>query len=63
MFFPWCIPGSCDRPTANDYREHQLRFLRWVKDSLETRLAATEAAIASLEAQQRRDQEETPQVN
>ncbi|MEB3209798.1 MAG: hypothetical protein VKL39_00520 [Leptolyngbyaceae bacterium] len=57
MFFPWCQPMGCSHQTPQDYREQRLRFLRWVKDSLETRLAAVNAAIETIESQQQRDTE------
>jgi hypothetical protein len=58
MFFPWCQPMGCHHSNTHDYRENRLRFLRWVKDSLETRLAAVNAAIESIEAQKQRDTEQ-----
>lgn len=33
------------------YRQRQLDFLKWMRDSLETRLAAVNAAIATTERQ------------
>jgi hypothetical protein len=33
------------------HRQHQLQFLKWMRDSLETRLAAVNAAIATMERQ------------
>lgn len=48
---------GCHHQSTQDYREHRLRFLRWVKDSLETRLAAVNAAIESIESQVQRDTE------
>ena len=45
--------------SSKSYREQQLNFLKWVKDSLETRLAAVNAAIASIESQLNRDEGET----
>lgn len=57
MFFPMCNPMSYDRRAAREHREQKLQFLRWVKDSMETRLAAVNAAIENIESQQRRDDE------
>ncbi|MEA5506969.1 hypothetical protein VB735_28525 [Halotia wernerae UHCC 0503] len=37
--------------TQKSYRQHQLEFLKWMRDSLETRLAAVNAAIATMERQ------------
>jgi len=45
--------------SSTDYREKRLRCLRWVKDSLETRLAAVNAMIDSLEQQKQRDEQES----
>ena len=59
MFFPWCQTTGWDHRTPKDYQEQRLRFLRWVRDSLETRLAAVNAAIESVESQKRRDEEST----
>lgn len=56
MFFPWCNPMAAPQQ-SQQYQEQRLRFLRRVRDSLETRLAAVNAAIDSIESQQRRDEE------
>lgn len=45
---PCCHPGSMPQKS---YRQHQLEFLKWMRDSLETRLAAVNAAIATMERQ------------
>lgn len=37
------------------YRVRQLEFLKWTRDHLQTRLAATNGAIAALEEQIQRD--------
>ena len=61
MFFPWCGGNpfcSPDSKSSKNYRKHQLDFLKWVKDSLETRLAAVNAAIESIEGQLNRDEGE-----
>lgn len=58
MFFSWCGGNpfcSPDSTSSKSYRKHQLDFLKWVKDSLETRLAAVNAAIESVENQLNRD--------
>lgn len=47
-FIPCCF---ADQKTRKEYRDRQLGFLRWMRDSLETRLAATNAAIVTLEKQ------------
>lgn len=53
--YPFCGSSST---AARSYRENQLQFLKWVRDSLETRLAAVNAAIGSLESQLNRDRED-----
>lgn len=40
------------------YQERKLRFLKWMRDDLETRLAGVNAAIATIERQV--NQESTP---
>ncbi|WP_445926271.1 hypothetical protein [Leptodesmis sp.] len=37
--------------TQKSHRQHQLDFLKWMRDNLETRLAAVNAAIATMERQ------------
>ena len=53
--YPFCGSNSA---SARSYRENQLQFLKWVRDSLETRLAAVNAAITSLEGQLNRDRQD-----
>jgi hypothetical protein len=51
--FPFFGPGCCS-PDANarrDYQERKLKFMKWFRDDLETRLAALNAAISTLERQ------------
>ncbi|MDJ0743292.1 MAG: hypothetical protein QNJ32_08010 [Xenococcaceae cyanobacterium MO_167.B27] len=43
--------------SAKSYKERRLKFLQWIRDDLETRLAGINAAIATLERQL--NQEET----
>ncbi|GAB4331460.1 MAG: hypothetical protein OHK0047_19230 [Leptolyngbyaceae cyanobacterium] len=43
-----CHSGSM---AQKSHRQHQLEFLKWMRDSLETRLAAVNAAIATMERQ------------
>ncbi|MGK7890886.1 MAG: hypothetical protein AB4042_16265 [Leptolyngbyaceae cyanobacterium] len=57
MFPFWSMSGE-STCSSTDYRAKRLRCLRWVKDSLETRLAAVNAMIDSLEQQQQRDEQE-----
>lgn len=48
------FPFSCfmDAATRQNCRRAQLNFLKMSRDSLETRLAAVNAAIATMEQQQ-----------
>ena len=57
--FPFLPMFDMQKCSSQDYRQKRLDCLRWVKDSLETRLAAVNAMIDSLEQQQQRDQPET----
>ena len=56
--FPFWTLSSESSCSSTDYRTKRLKCLRWVKDSLETRLAAVNAMIESLEQQQQRDEQE-----
>ena len=49
MFFPFCC--SPHKPSREEYQQHKLNFLKTVRDSLETRLAAVNAAIETTERQ------------
>ena len=52
MFFPWCKP--CFNPESNTvstWRQRRLKFLKSMRDDLETRLAAINAAIDTIERQ------------
>lgn len=52
MFPFWMNPCCHSGATAHkSHRYHQLEFLKWMRDSLETRLAAVNAAIAVMERQ------------
>ena len=53
--FPFLPMFDMTQCSSKDYRQKRLDCLRWVKDSLETRLAAVNAMIDSLEQQQQRD--------
>ena len=56
MFFPWY--QSCFNPESNsseNYRQRKLKFLKFMRDNLETRLAAINAAIETIERQNRQD--------
>jgi hypothetical protein len=50
-----CGNFSCSR---KDYEEKRLKFLKWMRDDLEARLAGLNAAIDTLE-RQRQTTEET----
>ncbi|MEO0824551.1 MAG: hypothetical protein AAFX95_06630 [Cyanobacteria bacterium J06639_16] len=49
MFFPFCHGSQA--PSFKDYQQFKLKHLKAVRDSLETRLAATNAAIQTIERQ------------
>lgn len=52
MFFPWY--KTCCSPDNNftaTWKERRLNFLKAVRDDLETRLAAINAAIETIERQ------------
>ena len=52
MFFPFC--KSCFNPESNTvstWRQRRLQFLKSMRDDLETRLAAINAAIDTIERQ------------
>lgn len=51
--FPFWFNTCCHSGSMNQraYRQRQLDFLKWMRDSLETRLAAVNAAIATTERQ------------
>jgi hypothetical protein len=57
MFFPFCC-----HPSADARRQHQqfkLEMMKAFRDSLETRLAAVNAAIRTVEQQLSQEGEET----
>jgi hypothetical protein len=49
-FFAW---QTCGPSWSNDreYKERKLRFLKWMRDELDNRLAGVNASIQSLEQQ------------
>lgn len=50
--FPFPFNSCCgDAESRRKARAGQLDFLKWVRDSLETRLSATNAAISTIERQ------------
>jgi hypothetical protein len=55
MFFPWykfCCNSESD--ASMTWRQHRLKFLKSMRDDLETRLAALNAAIETIERQEER---------
>ena len=57
--FPFWTTSCCNtqKHSPKAYKEHRLKFLQWIRDDLETRLAGINAAISTLESQI--DREET----
>ncbi len=56
MFFSWC--QSCFNPESNSatsWKQRRLKFLKSMRDDLETRLAAINAAIDTIERQTREE--------
>jgi hypothetical protein len=52
FLFSGCFgPSSCSGYSRRDFLQGRLRFLKQIRDSLEARLAATNAAIATVERQ------------
>ncbi len=49
MFFPFCCGPN--QFTYQDYKQYQLKRLKAIRDFLETRLAATNAEIETVERQ------------
>jgi hypothetical protein len=54
---PYCHSGSMSQQS---YRQHKLEFLKQMRDSLETRLAAVNAAIDTMERQMNQDSPSNP---
>jgi hypothetical protein len=48
MFFPFCCGPQ---PSYQDYKQHKLKRLKAIRDFLESRLAATNAEIETMERQ------------
>ena len=56
MFFSWC--QSCFSPeyhSSMSWKQRRLKFLKSVRDDLEARLAAINAAIDTIERQTREE--------
>jgi hypothetical protein len=52
-FFPCCNP---EQPSFKQHQQRQLSFLKMMRSSMETRLAALNAAIGNLESQLSQDE-------
>jgi hypothetical protein len=57
MFFPFCCAPSPE--ARRQQQQFKLEMMKAFRDSLETRLAALNAAISTVEQQMRQDNEET----
>jgi hypothetical protein len=57
MFFPFCCAPSPE--ARRQHQQFKLDMMKAFRDSLETRLAAINAAISTVEQQMRQDSEET----
>ncbi len=56
MFPFFCPPCSGEKSmSVKNYKERRLKFLQWIRDDLETRLAGINAAIDTLERQLNRE--------
>ena len=51
MFFPFCHSNTSPQEAYRQHQEHKLAFMKAMRNGLETRLAALNAAIASVESQ------------
>ncbi|BAD80462.1 hypothetical protein syc2272_c [Synechococcus elongatus PCC 6301] len=49
--FPFFLGCESSSAAEQEYKSRKLRFLRWMRDDLKTRLAGINAAIAELEQQ------------
>lgn len=55
FFFNTCGSTSCGNTSRQEYQERKLKFLKWMRDDLETRLAGLNAAIETIERQMNRE--------
>ena len=55
--FPFFFNSPCcgNQSSREDYQAHKLKFLKWMRDDLETRLAGLNAAIETMERQVSRE--------
>ncbi len=49
--FPFCNGNTSPQEAYRQHQAHKLAFMKAMRDGLETRLAALNAAIASIEGQ------------
>jgi hypothetical protein len=55
--FPFWTTNCCNQTfSAKDHKERRLKFLKWWRDDLETRLSGLNAAISTLEEQITREE-------
>lgn len=60
MFLPWeTICCSKDSWSRRNYNERRLKFLKWMRDDLEAKLAGVNAAIETVERQVSEDEPST----
>ncbi|WP_197064765.1 hypothetical protein [Leptolyngbya sp. KIOST-1] len=55
MFLPFCVPPSAE--SRRQYQRYKLEMMKSWRDALETRLAALNAAISTVEQQISQDVE------
>ncbi|VEP17862.1 conserved hypothetical protein [Hyella patelloides LEGE 07179] len=56
--FPFMTYNGCNSQSHSPkaHKERKLKFLKWMRDDLETRLAGLNAAISTLESQLEREE-------
>lgn len=56
--FPFWTYSCYDHKAASPkaHKERKLKFMKWIRDDLETRLAGLNAAISNLESQLEREE-------
>jgi hypothetical protein len=56
--FPFWTTNCCDSQAYSPkaHKERRLKFLKWMRDDLETRLSGLNAAISTLEEQINREE-------
>lgn len=55
--FPFCNGNTSPQEAFRQHQEHKLAFMKAMRNGLETRLAALNAAIASMETQLESEQQ------